>query len=83
MGRQDGLSKACSSSRHHRIVHGGILMEVKAQTWVRNSKDSRQLDWDLPEGSQLEPIGWLVVKNPLANAGDVGSISEKGRAPGE
>ena len=50
MARQDGLSKASSSSRHHRTVHGGILMEVKAQTWVRNLKDSRQLDWDLPGG---------------------------------
>ena len=81
--RQDGLSKASGSGRHHRTVHGGILMEVQAQTWVRNPKDSRQVDWDLPEGSQLEPIGWLVIKNPLANAGDAGSISEKGRAPGE
>ena len=35
-----------------------------------------------------EPIFWafhvaLVVKNPLANAGDTGSISGSGRSPGE
>ena len=60
--RQGRLSKASGSGRHHRAVHGGILMEVRAQTWVRNPKDSRQVDGDLPEGPQLEPSGWLSGK---------------------
>ena len=81
--------KVCSNLENPR--DGGawwaaIYGVAQSQTRLKRLSSSSSTIWEALEGSYLNiiraPQVVLVVKNPPANAGDLGSIPELGRAFG-